>query len=179
MTRRRHATAQFCVVRHPGAAHRARAAAVAQPPAATCLFCVIRGARGTESAIIKAMVRWPSRLDRLAALVLAAVMALAGTASVAGRQTMPDKCTREAHQCGPSLIACCCVGQPDGSPAPTSTPSNRAQLTAPDITAQVAPGSPMVLPDSKGATARALSLHSPPHGFRFVELPILLSTFLI
>lgn len=37
----------------------------------------------------------------------------------------------------------------------------------------------MILPDRDAVTAGALRLHSPPHGFRFVDLPILLSTFLI
>jgi hypothetical protein len=127
------------------------------------------------------MVRRPSRLDRLAALVLAAVLVVAGTVSAAGRQAPPDTCTREGHQCGEALIACCCAGQPDGSsaPAPASTPSNRAQLTAPDATAQVAAIVTVALSDSKVASASSLRLHSPPHGYRFVELPILLSTFLI
>ena len=128
---------------------------------------------------LNTMVRQTPRLVRLSALVLAAVLAVAGSAAAAGRQVTPDKCKRAAHHCGQlALVACCCGDQGDSS-TPASPPSNRAQLGGLDLSLQVAPGSPMILPDLDIATAGALRLHSPPHGFCFVELPILFSTFLI
>lgn len=128
--------------------------------------------------MMDAMAQRTSRVDRLATLVLAVLMAVVASVSVAGRPSTPDKCTREGHHCGQSLIACCCVGPQDGS-VPTTMPSSRVQPTGPEISIDFVPGSPVILSDCELAKTTALRLHSPPHGFRFVELPILHSTFLI
>jgi hypothetical protein len=126
------------------------------------------------------MVRRTPRLVRVAALVLAVAMAAAGSVSAASRQATPDGCKRAGHHCAQvSLIACCCSGHQDDGSTPTSTPSDRAQPTSPGIGTQAAPVSSAILPDAETATAEALTLHAPPHGFRFVDIPTLLSTFLI
>lgn len=126
------------------------------------------------------MVRRLPRLVRVAALVLAVAIAAAGSVSAASQQATPDGCKRANHHCGQlSLVACCCGGHQNDGATPTSTPSDRAQLAGRDLSTQAAPVSFAILPDAETATAEALTLHAPPHGLRFVDIPILLSTFLI
>lgn len=126
------------------------------------------------------MARRLHRVDRLTALVLAVVVVFSGAVSMAARQASPDACQMEGHHCGQlSLAECCCDGHANDSSALPTTVSDRVRLADSGITMQVGPACLTTLPDPVTAAATLARPHVPPHGLRFIELPILFATFLL
>lgn len=125
------------------------------------------------------MARRSSRLERTTALLLAAVFVLASTASMAARQTSPDDCQMQAR-CGQLAFAeCCCDGHPTDAATLPTTVSDRVRVGDACIGLQAVPATLAIVPDPDTAAATALRPDVPPHGLRFIRLPILFSTFLL
>jgi len=109
---------------------------------------------------------------RLLTLGLAVALAAGTAATVSAAGTHQPICRQESHHRGlPVMTPCCC----DGDSTPGSIPVPRAELTSPIVAS-----SPMavvaVASRSAGVPAQ---MFSPRHGYQFVSLPVLLSTFLI
>jgi hypothetical protein len=120
------------------------------------------------------------RTDRLTALLLAVTLVFAGTASIAARQAIPDECQQAGHHCGQLSLSdiCCCGHQTSSTTLPTA-PSERVRLTDSAITMQIVPGALVTVPDPDTEAATVLCPDVPPHGLRFIDLPILFASFLL
>lgn len=113
-------------------------------------------------------------LRRFVAAVAVGAVALLGPHTLMSTGAAPDSCATKRHGCGiPSLSACCCAAPvlPEGSlpPLTTAAPITPLQNAAP-ATMSETPAQPAL--ELRLATA-------PPHGYCTVDLPTLLSTFLI
>lgn len=60
-----------------------------------------------------------------------------------------------------------------------TTPSDRVRPTDAAVTMQIVPANLTIVPDPDTAAATVLWPDVPPHGLRFIELPILFASFLL
>ena len=120
------------------------------------------------------------RIDRLTAVLLAITLFVASTASISASHAVPEPCQQAGHHCGQlSLSESCCCGHHATSTALPNTPSDRVKLTGSAITMQIVPASLTTVPDPDTAAATVLWPDVPPHGLRFIALPILFASFLL
>lgn len=134
---------------------------------------------GTESAILALMLSRPRGL-RVAILVLAVALATPGTAAAFGNGTARQPCKVLEHDCADALIeACCCSVDQSNPSVPASPPIGRATSASAQPATSPVPAfltSSVAADDFESLAGRP---HSPPHGYRFDDLSILLSVFLI
>lgn len=116
----------------------------------------------------------------LVAVALAATLAAPATLSAVNAGSDHQQCERDGHSCGKAaLVSCCChAGQADQS-APVPSPSGRTTTIGIDATPVAVPAFATSVTDPDGISSAVLRMHSPPHGFHFADLSILLSTLLI
>lgn len=126
------------------------------------------------------MTRRHARIDQLTAAVLAVVFVFAGAASIAARSAKTNACQMEGQHCGQLALAeCCCDGHPTDAATLPTTVSDRVRVGDACIGLQAVPATLAIVPDPDTAAATVLRPDVPAHGLRFIELPILFSTFLL
>lgn len=136
---------------------------------------IMRAARNLLNMVV--MVLRASRFVRSTAALVVGLLLAASSVSVAGRQAASDQRQCECHQCSQTALTCCCDSEHGGSSAPTAPPSSPVQVSGPGPSAHAVAAPPVL--HTHEVTASSLRLYSPPHGIRFVEFPVLFSTFLI
>ena len=116
---------------------------------------------------------------RLAVLVLVGVLGVPGTAAALGAGSFPTPCEDLRHDCGDFVLkSCCCDSGQSNHSLPATPPVDRTASSA-VAAACVAPAVAALPPANTDISLAALRLHSPPHGYRSIDLSVLFSVFLI
>ena len=116
----------------------------------------------------------------LVTFALAAALAAPATLVAADAGADHQQCEREGHPCGSAIHApCCCHVGPADQPTPASPPSGRTALVGLDAAPLTVAAFLVASIDADSVSSAVLRLHSPPHGYCFADLSILLSILLI
>lgn len=112
----------------------------------------------------------------IACLVAASVVLGSAPAMAAATSTTHRACAQKQHECSqPRLVRCCCGHEQP--PAPPARVPDRQFSSGTDRVTQLPPA---VMPLNVAVPGtRTYPRSTPPHGYRSVDLPILLSTFLV
>ena len=112
-------------------------------------------------------------------LIVFALSVPSTVAAMSARAATRDHCESMGHDCGGQILkACCCVGDESGPANPASVPAGTASGTSLQVSTPVPAF--FAVPIAIDELCRAALLdQSPPHGYRSVDLSLLLSVFLI
>jgi len=117
--------------------------------------------------------------SRLAAIIVAGVLAVPGTLAAFGGDRASEHCKAMGHECGGFVLKACCCDSGQSNPSLPATPAGGRTASSAVAAMCVAPALVALPPTDADVSLAALRLRPPPHGYRSVDLSVLHSVFLI